>query len=73
MAHHVRDGWNAALEWAAKMIETGYPPSAPPPNALDLAMTLRAKKNDVDMVEVGLVVCMSAFEAHRAALTSTEN
>jgi hypothetical protein len=58
---NVRAGWDAALEWAAQMIEAGYPPDAPPPNALDLAMTLRAKKGDVDMLQVGMAVATKAF------------
>jgi hypothetical protein len=66
-----RAGWDAALEWAAQMIETGYPEGSDPPSPAALAMTLRAKKGDVDSVETGVAISMQVFNAKRAA-RSTE-
>jgi hypothetical protein len=60
-------GWDAALEWAARMIEAGYPPGSPPPDAAALAMTIRAKKGDADLVLLGVATAEQVFRARRRA------
>ena len=62
---NVRAGWAAALEWAALMIETGYPEGSERPSADALAMTLRAKKGDVDLLRVGMEVASQVFDQRR--------
>lgn len=62
-------GWNAALEWAAGMIEGGYPDDAPAtPSAL--AMTIRAKRDDVDLLLTGLESAKQVFHQARAKRTA---
>lgn len=60
-----RTGWDAALEWAARMIETGYPAGSAPPSPSALAMTLRARKGDVDLQLTGEAVATQVFESKR--------
>ena len=67
----VRSGWDGALEWAAQMIETGYPETAERPSPAALAMTLRAKKGDVDPVHTGVAVAQQVFERRKRASRET--
>lgn len=60
----VRSGWDGALEWAAQMIETGY--GSIPVSPQSIAMTLRAKKGDVELVHTGLATAMQVYEQKRS-------
>jgi hypothetical protein len=66
----VEAGWTAALEWAARYVET-HP--APLPSPENLAMTIRAKKADVDMEAVGLATAMQVYEQKRAERMEERN
>jgi hypothetical protein len=59
-------GWDAALEWAAAMIDTGYPNAGERVDPHAIAMTLRAKKGDVDLERVGLEIAMQVYRQKQA-------
>lgn len=56
-----RRGWNAALEWAARLIETDGEGGAQPSSHAALAMTFRAKKGNVDLELVGREVATDVY------------